>query len=51
MSQIRQETGKKILTVSQMRQFECPKWDEKQPKKGKWCPKWDSSQGKSVING
>ena len=34
-----------------MRQFECPKWDEKQPKKGKQCPKWDSSQGKSVING
>ena len=34
-----------------MRQFECPKWDEKQPKKGKQCPKWDSSQGKPVING
>ena len=34
-----------------MRQFECPKWDEKQPKKGKQCPKWDSLQGKPVING
>ena len=34
---MRQRTGKKILTVSQMRQFE--------------CPKWDNSQGKPVING